>query len=317
MRVVVSERIADAVKDRVRDADLPVDVLVVDQEGQTEADLNSADVLLRHELGRAAYQRIVQAAPNLRWIHTGSAGVEQLLSDDITDRGIVFTNSAGVYGVPIAEWVMHALLMIVKHGREMIEAQQAKRWNAAPEFDELAGKTITILGPGGIGMEIAKRAAGFDMRVWGVNRSGNSVPHVERIFSGDSWRQALSQTDFLVIATPLTDATRGLIGQHELDLLPAHAWLVNIARGAIIDESALIESLTTHTIAGAALDTFVEEPLPPDNPLWSLPNVIISPHHSGSSPRSLDRVLDLFTENLRRFLNGEELQNVVDLEAGY
>ncbi|HEY0605344.1 MAG TPA: D-2-hydroxyacid dehydrogenase [Herpetosiphonaceae bacterium] len=317
MQIIVTSGVAEQVRARVVELDLPVELIVVGDDGVTDSDLSQAVALFRANLSQAGYQRILEHATSLRWMHTASAGVENLLSDAIRERGISFTNSAGVHAIPIAEWVLHALLTIVKRGPRMLAAQHEHRWERDVEFDELGGKTLTILGAGGIGQEIARRAAGFGMRIWGVNRSGREVSGFERIVSGEQWRDLLPETDFLVIATPLTAATKHLVGAHELEALPDHAWLINIARGAIVDEPALVVALQNGTIAGAALDTFEQEPLPAESPLWTLPNVLISPHNSGSSPRSTDRVVDLFIENLKRFVADEPLRNVVDLEAGY
>lgn len=317
MQVIVSESILARVRERVEPLGLPVELLPVARDGQVAADPGQATAFFRSDLSRASYERVLAAASGLRWVHTGSAGVDGLINDLLRERNITLTNAAGAYAIPIAEWVLHALLMIVKRGPEMVQAQQERRWHDAIGFDELTGKTLTILGAGGIGREIARRAAAFDMRVWGINRSGGAVPHVERVVSGDRWRDLLPETDMLVLAAPLTAATRGLIGAPELALLPDHAWLINIARGTIVDESALLQALLSGTLAGAALDTFAQEPLPPDSPLWTLPNVIVSPHHSGSSPCSEERTIDLFIDNLQRFHHGAELRNVVDLEAGY
>lgn len=321
MQLIVAETIAEQVQARLPEIRTnnaeSIELVRVAQDGSTGTDMSQATALLRESIGRAGYRRVLETASNLKWIHTGSAGVEAWITPELSERRITLTNSAGVYAIPIAEWVLHALLMIVKRGPQMVAAQQARRWDSSPEFDELGGKTLTIFGAGGIGSEIARRAAAFDMRVWGTNRSGNAVPHVERIVSGDAWRDVLPETDFLVLAAPLTAATRHAIGARELAMLPPQAWLINIARGAIVDEPALIAALQSGALAGAALDTFEQEPLPADSPFWSMSNVIISPHHSGSSPRSMERVLDLFIDNLGRFVRAEALRNVVDVEAGY
>jgi phosphoglycerate dehydrogenase-like enzyme len=317
MQIIVAGGVADRVRERAAELGLPVELIVVGDDGLPDADLSQASVLFRADLSRALFDALLERATTLRWVHTSSAGVDDLLSEAIKTRHIMFTNSAGVHAIPIAEWVLHALLMIVKRGPATLAAQQSRRWDHELAFDELGGKTLTILGAGGIGREIARRAAACDLRVWGVNRSGRAVEGFERIVSGEQWRDLLPSSDFLVIAAPLTAATRNLIGAQELKLLPSHAWLINIARGAIVDENALIAALGSGTIAGAALDTFVEEPLPPESPLWTLPNVLIAPHRSGSSPRSTERVVDLFIGNLRRFIDDQPLHNVVDLEAGY
>lgn len=317
MQVIVTYELADLLRERVAARGLPVEVIEARRDGNLDRDPAQAEVFLRAFIPTDLYKRVLDQAPNLKWVHTGSAGVDGLLIDALRSRNIVLTNSAGVHAIPIAEWTIFALLLIAKRGREMLEAQAEKRWADDLPLDELGGKTLTILGAGGIGREIAKRAAAFDLRVWGVNRSGRSVEGVDRIFSGDKWRDALPDTDFLVIAAPLTEATRHIIGSRELDLLPDHAWLINVARGGLVDEAALIAALRGGVIGGAALDTFEQEPLRADSPLWALPNVLVWPHHSGASPHTKARQTDFFVDNLQRFLNGDELRNIVDFDAGY
>lgn len=316
MQLIVAEHVADAVQRRVSALGLPVDIMVVTDDGQMAGEVEHATAYFRAFMSGKGYAHVLAAAPQLRWIHTASAGVDGLLSDELVRRGITLTNSAGVHAIPIAEWVLHALLMVVKQGRELLAAQAEQRWSDV-SFEELSGKTMLIYGAGGIGTEIARRAAAFDMRLWGVNRSGRAVPHFERVVNDTDWRVLLPQADYLVLAAPHTPATHHVIGAAELELLPKHAWLVNVARGALVDEPALIAALNAGSVAGAALDTFEQEPLPSSNPLWTFPNVLISPHRSGSSPRSTERVVDCFIDNLQRFIADDELQNVVDSEAGY
>ncbi len=317
MQLIVAHSVADLVRKRVSQLGVPAEIAVVTDDGMIMPDPADATIYFQTFMPGDVFETVLNAAPQLRWIHTGSAGVESLEIEDLKRRNIILTNSAGVHAVPIAEWVMHALLMIVKRAPETLAAQHARRWASDLAFDELGGKTMTIFGAGGIGAEIARRAAAFDMRLWGVNRSGRAVAGFERTADDVSWRELLPETDFLVLAAPYTAATHHTVGAAELAQLPAHAWLINIGRGGLVDEPALVAALQAKTIAGAALDTFEQEPLPTESPLWTLPNVIVSPHNSGSSPRRVERVVDRFVENLQRFLAGAELLNVVDLEAGY
>jgi phosphoglycerate dehydrogenase-like enzyme len=236
---------------------------------------------------------------------------------ELRQREIVLTNAAGVFAIPISEWVLAALLMIAKRAHAMHDAQREHRWANELDLDELCDKTLLILGTGGIGREIAKRAAAFGMRIWGSSRSGAPVEHVERVVTGSAWHELLPEADYVVSTLPLTPETRGMFGATELRRMKPSAWLLNVGRGATVDEPALLAALHDGTIGGAAIDAWVEEPLPPDHPAWTTPNLIIWPHHSGSSPENTRRGLDLFADNVRRFVRGEELLNVVDLEAGY
>jgi phosphoglycerate dehydrogenase-like enzyme len=240
-----------------------------------------------------------------------------LPAEELRERGIVLTNAAGVFAIPISEWVMTALLMAVKQVHTLHDAQRERHWASNLDLGELYGKHLLILGLGGIGREVARRAAAFGMHVWGVNRRGGPVEHVERVIADDTWRTLLPDMDFVVVTLPLTPATHAIIGPAELASIKPTGWIVNVGRGATIDEPALLEVLQRHAIGGAALDAWVKEPLPPDHPAWTTPNLIVWPHRSGTSPMNDQRGLDLFTENLRRFAQGQPLLNVVDLEAGY
>ena len=318
VHVIVGSEVASEIASRLRQAGLERDVtlLKVDRQGRGDA-LEGADAALRWDLNDDGFRYVLDHAPRLRWFHSTSAGVESWPIDELHGRGIVLTNAAGVFAIPIAEWVLTAMLMIVKRAHAMHDAQREHRWANAIDLDELMGKTLLILGIGGIGREVARRAAAFGMRVWGVNRSGGEVEHVDRVVSGDEWHPLLPEADFVVMTLPLTSETQSMIGAAELQRLKPGAWLLNVGRGATIDEPALMEALRTGPIGGAAIDAWVEEPLPPDNPAWSTPNLIIWPHHSGASPRNQDRNFDLFVDNLGRFVRGQELLNAVDPEAGY
>ena len=318
VQIIIGSEIASEVESRLRQGALEGDVtlLKVDPQGRGDA-LEGADAALRSDLNADGLRYVLDHAPRLRWFHSTSAGVESWPIDELHGRGIALTNAAGVFAIPIAEWVMTAMLMSVKRAHAMHDAQREHRWANGLDLDELMGKTLLILGIGGIGREVARRAAAFGMRIWGANRSGGEVEHVDRVVSGDEWRSLLPEADFVVMTLPLTSETQSMIGAAELQRLKPGAWLLNVGRGATIDEPALMEALQTGQIGGAAIDAWIEEPLPPDHAAWSIPNLIIWPHHSGASPRNRERNLDLFVDNLRRFKDGQELLNVVDPEAGY
>lgn len=315
VRIIAPEEIADELRQRVAALETPVEILTADRHGSGDG-IEQADAVVSWHGGRAL-SGILGRAPNLRWAHSWSAGVESLPDDELRRRGIVLTNAAGVYAIPIAEWVLTAMLMVVKRAHQMHDAQREHRWAENLDLEELTGKTVLLLGTGGIGGEVARRAAAFDMRVWGANRSGAAVEHVERIVVGDEWKALLPDADFVVMTLPLTDQTRHMVGAAELLRFKPDAWLINVGRGATIDEPALLDALRRGAIGGAALDAWTTEPLPPDHPAWVLPNVIVWPHHSGSSPKNTPRGLDLLVDNIDRFAAGRDLRNVVDLDAGY
>jgi phosphoglycerate dehydrogenase-like enzyme len=294
-----------------------IEVAWVDIEGIVEGDPTDALAYFRWWVSRPVLERVLSLAPKIRWLHTPSAGVEHLLIPEVLERDITLTNSAGVHAIPIAEFVFGLILTKAKRIAEYKAAQAEARWARDLPVDELFGATLLILGIGGIGQAIAERAASFGMRIMGSRRTPRPMAGVERVVGEESWRELLPEADYLVIATPLTPATKGMIDAAALAAMKPSAYLINIARGAVLDEPALIEALSTGKLAGAALDTFEQEPLPAESPLWAIPNVTITPHATANSPRMRERQIALFIENLVRFRDSESLLNVVDKAAGY
>jgi len=252
----------------------------------------------------------------LRWVQALGAGVENLCQD-VAGTGIIVTNSH-VHGDVIAEHVFALILAHARRLREMFVLQDRRRWASREVHGvPLRGRTIGVLGLGTIGGEVARRAAAFGLRVWGTKGTPVPLPGVERVLPPAKLDEVLRVAEFLVVTLPLTPQTRGLIGARELGLLPRGAFVVNVARGGIIDEAALAEALRAEHLGGAGLDVFTDEPLPETSPLWTLPGVIISPHVAGDFEGYMDRQVPLFCENLRRYLAGEPLLNVVDVARGY
>ncbi len=208
------------------------------------------------------------------------------------------------------------MLAVVKRLPEFFAQQGERRWHKLG-LRELRGLTVGIIGLGDIGGEIARLCRAFGMRVLGLRRHPRPYEHADEVLGPDRLHDLLAHSDFVVITCPLTEETRGLIGRAELAAMNPDAWLINVARGAIVDEEALLEALRERKIGGACLDVFTEEPLPEDSPFWDLPNVIITPHNSWSSPHIQEREVDLFLDNLRRYVAGEPLLNVVDKQVGY
>jgi len=324
VQVVVGMSIADDVQSLLdlKQVDVgaytiePVQLLRVDSAGRG-ADLAHADAAVRWDLDDDATTAVLEQATSLRWLHSPGAGVEQYPLDVLAERGIILTNGAGVFAVPIAEWVLTTMLTIVKNTYAVHESQQAHRWSRELPAEELYEKTLLVLGAGGIGREIIKRADAFGMRVWASNRIGHPVEGADRVVQGHGWRDLLPDSDFVVSTLPMTPATAGMIAAAELAMFKPGAWLLNVGRGATIDEGALIQALGNGVLGGAALDVWTTEPLPTGSPAWSLPNMIVSPHMSGLSSAGRTRGLTLLVDNLLRFRAGEPLTNVVDLSTGY
>ena len=262
-------------------------------------------------------RQLLDATPKLRWYHTVSAGVENMPLPELAQRGIVLTNNSGSYDIQIAEHLLAFVFAASRQLHRYRDNQRAREWKEE-QHRELRDATIVVYGMGSIGGEIARLAGAVGMRVIGVRRkAGPSEPGVDRVVAADRLAEVVGEADYLAIAAPLTSATRGAISRDVISRMKPTAWIVNIARGAIVDEPAMIEALQAKRIGGAALDVFTTEPLPKESPLWAIENVIITPHHAGSSPRVRERTLALFAENLRRYKAGEPLINRVDFEVGY
>ena len=277
-----------------------------------EEGLREAEILIAaHVDGRDLATR----APRLRWIQSTSAGVEKLVPQ--LPPHVTLTNASGVHTPKGGEYAMTALLMLNHGVPHFVTSQRERRWD--PVFTStIAGRTVVVVGVGHIGGEVARLARGFGMKVLGVRRSGRSHPSVHRMFTTKGLRAALRQADFVVVTTPLTPGTRGLIGAKDLDCLPRHAGVVNLGRGAVIDYDALTAKLWARELSGAVLDVFPEEPLAPESPIWSAPNVILSPHCAVDDGRAyVPRCLDIFFDNLRRYVAGRPLRNVIDRSQGY
>ena len=284
--------------------------------GQDPARLDAAlagtEVLL---IGSFDATGLAERAPRLRWIQSTNAGVEKLAP--ALPASVMLTNASGLHGPKGGEYAMTALLMLNHRVPHFVTAQRARRWDQA-FATPIAGKTVLILGVGALGSATARLARRFGMRVLGVSRSGAANRLVERMYGPKALKQALPQADFVVATLPLTGEPRGLIGRAELDLLPRHAGLVNLGRGAVIDHAALVAKLSAGELSGAVLDVFPEEPLPAASPLWTTPNLIISPHCAvDDSTAYAARALDIFLDNLQRYLAGRRLVNLVDKRLGY
>ncbi|HEX2188153.1 MAG TPA: D-2-hydroxyacid dehydrogenase [Longimicrobiaceae bacterium] len=260
----------------------------------------------------------------LRWAHSGAAGVGGSLHPEMLRSEVVLTNSAGIHAEPIADTVLAMALHFARGLDFAVRAQAERRWDKTPweapdaPVRELGELTVGVLGLGGIGRAVARSFAALGARVLATRRGDAPGPDgVETLRGSDALGRLLERSDVLVVAVPDTPATRGMLGRAELERLPRGATLVNVARGRVVDEEALVEALREGRLRGAALDVFTREPLSADSPLWDLPNVLVTPHVSGTSHRFWRRETDLVVENLRRYLAGEPLLNVVDKRAGY
>jgi phosphoglycerate dehydrogenase-like enzyme len=292
-----------------------------DQQKRFESLLGGADVLFGMPDGTPeTLAQVVRAHPRLRWVAGTAAGAGEVvrraeLTPAELDR-VRFTAARGVHARQLAEWSMLGLLAFTKGLPRLLADKQARHWVHYP-VRELAEQTLLVIGLGAIGREVARQAGGLGMRVIGVRRSGASTALVDESRTIDELPGLVSQVDAVVLALPDTVATRGVFDRAMIEALPAHAIVVNVGRGATLDEDALIEALEERRIAGAALDVFATEPLPDDHPFWSMDNVLLSPHTAALSVRENERIIDQFIANLPRYLDGRPLNDLVDVAEFY
>jgi phosphoglycerate dehydrogenase-like enzyme len=282
---------------------------------QFDALLADAEVIFAFRLPRDVLAR----APKLKWIQVMSAGVDRFLAGELRQSSVMLTNVSGIHATPIAEFVISFMLMFVKQAPLYFDLKQKKRWQRVTPA-VLRSKTVGIVGLGSIGREVARLSKAFGMRVIATRRSAKSgmrARNVDLMLPREQLPQLLSDSDFVAITLPLTPETEKLIGEAELRAMKPTAYLINIGRGRIIDEEALIRALSEGWIAGAGLDVFATEPLPTESKLWELPNVILSHHVSGGMEDYNVEATELFCENLKRYLEGKRLLTLVGKKRGY
>jgi len=312
--IALSRRVAEQYDGRIREAAPGVELICPDGDGWS-ARAHEAEVAYfsedfwTTEANRALVPQLF-ALPRLRWFHSFSAGVDHPAFGALLERGVLLTNSSGVSSVPIAQHVIAMMLRVAKRHDAWAQAQREGRWQPV-ETDELTGKTVGIVGVGHIGREVARLAKAFGMRVIGCRRRQRAMRFVDEIVSPDRLSDLLARADYVVLAVPLTTETDLLIGEAGLAAMRPGAWLINVSRGRVVDEAALVRALRERRIGGACLDVFQVEPLPETGELWSLPNAIVTPHNAGWSPLNLERGADVFLDNLRRYVAGRPLRNRV------
>ena len=312
--------------------------MTVSVEGLADGPLEDVEVMLRGWLSSDAFDRLLARAPHLAWVHSATSGVERALTPASRERGLVVTNARGVFSRPIAEYVLMMILAVSRRLPQLLELQRERTWQPL-EGAELRDVTVGIIGLGSIGRAVGALATAFGCRVVAIRRrpdgegsergageAGEAGDADERSFGEamldrvggpDTLPELLGESDFIVLAAPLTPETEEMINAETLAMVKPGAWLINVARGRLINERALLRALRDGPLGGAVLDTFHDEPLPPMSSFYDLPNVIVTPHTAWSSGRVLDRSIELFCDNLRRFSKGEPLLNVVDPAAGY
>lgn len=313
--VVIGEDIGPANLERLRTAFPQVEFHLRLSEADFSAAAAHAQILFSKRFPAAAL-----AAPGLRWVQAATAGVERLLAAGLVERGVTITNAHGAHGVPMAEVILSMMLAFATGLHSLIRVQESRRHIQQQIIHtkfELEGQTLCVIGLGDIGGTLAHKGRALGMRVVGVRRVPYPHPAVEQVYTAHEIGQAVGQADHVALCLPLTAATTGLVGAAELRAMRPTAFIYNVGRGASLEPTALLQALQEGWIAGAGLDVTAPEPLPPDSPLWAMPNVILSQHTSGSSPYNADRITRIFAANLARYLAGDPLQNVIDPGRGY
>lgn len=313
-RVLIPSHFLEELRDATRLLD--VELIPYDRQGQPLRDSAGSVALFRWWMSSEEGERLVREHPGLRWIHIASAGIDSLDSATLHAPGVTLTNAAGVHAASIAEWTVGCMLALEKDLPGLLEQQRERRWEKVVR-PELEGQTVVILGAGHIAREIARRLRPFGVRLRALRRSASPVAEFDEVGSVTELRTRIEDADWLILAVPLTPETRGLVDPSVLGCLPAGACVVNVSRGEILDEDALVDALRHRRLGGAILDVFEREPLPRDHPLWSLERVIVLPHTTWRSPQVKAKQVELFADNLRRFLRGEPLRNQVSPERGY
>ena len=304
--------------DRATIAGLAPDMqlIVSDDPAQIEPVLPEVEIAAGH-----TSPALLARMPNLRWYQQWGAGADWLMRHpELAERDFIITNASGVHAIQISEHILALLLAFARRLPQACRAQLRGEWQRQEreQIFELAGKTMVLIGVGAIGERTAALAAALDVRVIGVRRDPTApAPGIARLIGPERLADVLPEADFVVLTVPLTHETRHMIGERELRLMKPTAHIVNIGRGGTIDEDALIRALREGRIAGAGLDVFEHEPLPPDSPLWAMTNVIITGHYAGVTPAYDVRAFEVFLDNLRRYRAGQPLRNVVDKRLGY
>lgn len=262
-------------------------------------------------------KNLLKTCLNLKWLFSLSAGVDNLPFKELIEMGVTVTNTRGIHGKQISEHVMGMILSFNRNLLQSRKFQLQKKWEQFVPVDELNGKTLCVIGAGSIGREIARKARAFDMRTIGIKRHQETLEYFDNVWGRDKLHEALGQADFVVLITPLTEKSYHLMGMEEFKSMKKNGIFINVSRGDTVDENALIEALQKGMIAGAGLDVFHIEPLPPESPFWEMENVLITPHNAGISPNYIEKTFKIFRESLLLFRQGKPLPNPVELTRQY
>jgi len=316
VKVVSSAKLSEKHQNSLQKRYPDVDFYFFENMHQAIEDVKTADILITY--GMDTSEDIIKASSNLKWIQVISSGINEMPLEGIKEKKILLTNAKGIHQIQMSEYTIGVIFQLSRKMNQVYQNQLKKKWEV-PHFSEMYGATIGIVGLGSIGQSIAEKAKAFHMRVIGMNTDGRAVPSVDKVYKPNQLKHLMAESDYIVVIVPLTPDTYHLIGQEELDVMKETAYIINIARGEVIDEEALVIKLKNQEIAGAVLDVFTEEPLPENSPFWTLTNCIVTPHLSGKSPNYIKKALELFMDNFDHYRKNQisKMKNIVDLNKGY
>jgi len=279
---------------------------------------SNAEVILQWAGSRELLRVAFLANPQVRWVHSRSAGLDRILFPELVQSPVPLTNGSGVFSQSLGEFALAAILYFAKDFRRMLRNQEAGRWEQF-EVEEIAGQTVGIVGYGDIGRAVASRVRAMGMRVFALKRHAPASPDplIEQFFRPDDLNPMLNQADFVVVAAPLTSETRHMISDSAFSAMKRNAVMINVGRGPVVNQAALVRALTEKRIKGAGLDVFEEEPIPLGDPIYQLKNVLISPHCADHTKNWLNRAMQFFLEQYERFASGQPLENIVEKHLGY
>ena len=314
MKILINTDIASDHRQQIQSVSPDLEIVEPKDEAARLAEIPDTDIIFG-DFNRSLFE----AAEQLKWVQVLGAGVDGLLFPEFVGSEVVLVSAKGCVGPHLADQTWALILGLLRGvGRAVRERTWENRWSIRDETWELAGRTLGIVGLGGTGIDVAKRAQGFDMRVIAVDPEDIDAPlYVHEVWKMNRFYDLLAESDIISICAPLTDESLGMFDDEAFRRMKPSALLINVTRGEIVDERSLIRALQENRIGGAGLDVTPQEPLPPDSPLWDMPNVIITPHVAGGSPHRLDRTVGLFCDNLERFLAGKPLLSVIDKRKGY
>ena len=314
MKILINTEITSNHRQQIQAVSPDLKIVESKDEATRLAEIRDTDVVFG-DFNRSLFE----AARQLKWVQVLGAGVDGLLFPEFVESDIVLASAKGFVGPHLADQTWALILGLLRGlGRAVRERTWENRWSIRDETWELADRTLGIVGLGGTGIDVAKRAHGFDMRVIAVDPENIDAPSfVHEVWKMSRFHDLLAESDIVSICAPLTDETRGMFDDEAFCRMKPNALLINVTRGNIVDETSLLRALEENRIGGAGLDVTPQEPLPPDSPLWDMPNVIITPHVAGGSPIRLDRTIGLFCDNLARSLAGKPLLSVIDKRKGY